>query len=185
MEFGSAELGGGATLAELAVLLGGRADDLGALLGGRAELVVPERLVPGATDCGVASRGASSAVLGAAADGRPSSGATACCGALGRIANATTNARTTANAAAPSTQLNGTAARCGRIRSLTGGMLSRARSTRIVTAGELLRLARKFRSLGGTAAAGGDARKFVEGGGLRLANGSRKVDALRKSKPSS
>jgi len=170
----------------MAGLLAGRADDLGALLGGRAELVVPGRLAPGATDCGVASRGATSAVLGAAADGRPSSGATACCGALGRMANATINAKTTANTAAPSTQLSGTAARCGTIRSLTDGTLSRARSTKIVTAGELLRLARKLGSLGGTVGAGGEeARKSAEGCGFRLANGSRKVDTLRKSKASS
>jgi len=184
LEFGSAELGG-AGLAELTVLLAGRAEDLGALLGGRAELVVPGRLAPGATDWGVASRGASSAVLGAAADGGPSSGATACCGAFGRMANATIKARTTANSAAPSTQLSGTAARCGAMRSLTGETPSRARSTRMVTAGELLRLARKLRSLGGAAATGGGARKSTEGGTLRPANGSRKVDTLRKSKPSS
>jgi hypothetical protein len=184
LEFGSAEPGG-ATLAELAALLAGRADDFGALPGGRAELVVPERLTPGATDRGEASRGATSAVLGAAAEGRPSSGATACCGALGRMANATINARSTANRAAPSTQLSGTAARCGSIRSLTGGTLSRARSTKIVTAGELLRLARKLRSLGGATGGGAEARKSVEGCGLRLANGSRNVDTLRRSKPSS
>jgi len=187
LEFGSAELCG-AALVELAGLLTtGRAVDLAPELVGRAELEPPGRLVPGATDGGWESRGAGSAVLGAAAEVRPSSGETACCGALGRKANATVNAKITANAAAPKTQLNGTAARCGLVRSLTGTTLSRLRSTRIVTAGELLRFARRLRSrsLGGGAATCSGALRSGGGCTLRPANGSRCVDALRKSKASS
>jgi hypothetical protein len=147
LEFGSAEAGG-AALAELAGLLAGRAD-LGAALLGRTEGAGPDRLAPGTTEGGVESRGTTSAVLGAAADARSSSGVTAWGGGLGRNANATINAKITANAAAPTTQLRGTAARWGDVRSLASGALWRARSTRMVTAGELLRFART-RSLAGT-----------------------------------
>jgi hypothetical protein len=185
LEFGSAEAGG-AALDALGALLAVRAADLAAVLTGRAELAAPVRLEPGAADGGVESRGAASAVLGAAADGRPSSGVAVCGGAFGRNANATINAKITANAAAPNTQLNGTAARCGIDRSLSGGRLSRVRSTRIVTAGELLRFERWLRSpsLGG-ADTGPCATHSAEGCTLRLAKGSRCVDTLRKSKASS
>ena len=136
----------GAALAALEALLAGRAA-LGAALAGRAALAAPNRLAPGATDGGTESRGAVSAVPGATADARPSRGDEACGGALGRRANATINAKITAKAAAPNTQLSGTAARNGGVRSLAGGALSLPRSTRMVTAGELLRFARRLRSL--------------------------------------
>jgi len=169
-------------LAAAEELLAGRAA-LGAALAGRATLAAPARLAPGATDGGAESRGAISAVLGATADVRPSSGDEACGGALGRKANATINAKITANAAAPSTQLSGTAARGGGACSLAGGVLSRPRSTRIVTAGELLRFARRLRSL--STEAGPCAVQSVEACTFRLANGSRCVDTLRRSKVSS
>jgi len=170
----------------LTALLAGRALAFGAAAAGRAELAAPERLVPGATEGGTASRGAASGVLGAAAGARPSSGVIACGGALGRNANATISATSTANTAAPTAQLSGTAGR-GRKRSLDGGTLSRARSTSSVTAGELLRFerTRASLSLGGGAGTTSCGVQSVEGCALRLASGSRNVDALRKSNVSS
>ena len=184
MDPGSTEADG-AALAEAAALIAARAAGLGAAFAGRPALLTPGRLVPGAIG-GVASGGAGSAVLGAAADARPSSGTAARGGALGRMANATINATITANAAAPRTQLRGTAARMGEGRSLAAGALSRVRSTRMVTAGELLRFERTERStsLGGTEM-GPCAVQSAEACTLRLAKGSRCVDTLRKSNVSS
>jgi hypothetical protein len=177
--------GEGAALAEATGLLGARALALGAAPTGRATLAAPARLASGTVEGGSASRRAASAVFGATADARLSSGLIACGGALGRNANATINAKITANAAAPNTQLSGTAA-LSLVRSLNGGTLSRARSRSSVTAGELLRLERTRNSLSlGGAEAISCGVQSVEGCALRLASGSRRVDALRKSNVSS
>ena len=171
MAFGSAEIWG-AALPEPAGLSAGRVADFA----GRGVLAEPaaERFEPGAADGGRESRGAASVTRGVAAEARPSSGDAAWGGALGRKANTTITAKIRANAAVANSQIRGTAARWGGVRSLAGGALSRARSTRIVTAGELLRLERTRASTSvNEAEAGPCGVQSAEGCTLRLANGSR------------